>query len=212
MAQPAALLNGEQVALEDTFSACGAGDSCIVVDTHCGFCCKYTAINAKNEQLFNKVFDKSCSKFSGQFCQCFDLSSYPSCVDGKCQLVAWPAEMAKQQPRRPATPAPAAAPQPAPPQAEPEPVAEPAPAPVPETLPPAVSPRQSRPVDAFDEPADEPVANEPAQDAFGEAPEQDSRPVDDSLYAPLPDTMPQDFQSREPDPGDPLNKPLPAGR
>lgn len=79
----------EQVVIADFMQACGEKDRCIVVDTTCSFCCKYVAINAAQEALFNKMFDQNCSQYTGASCECFDLSSYPRCVNGKCQLVKW---------------------------------------------------------------------------------------------------------------------------
>lgn len=72
--------------------SCASGGQCIVVDTNCGFCCDYKAINARHELSFNQSFDEKCSRYDGEFCKCFDLSSYPSCIEGKCQLVKWPDE------------------------------------------------------------------------------------------------------------------------
>ena len=82
----------EQVIIQSSLQACTQGDTCIVVDTTCSFCCKYVSINAKHEALFNELFDNSCQSFNGAMCECFDLSSYPSCVNGKCQLVQWDEE------------------------------------------------------------------------------------------------------------------------
>ena len=88
-AAPALTPYSEQVIVQSSLQACQKGDTCIVVDTTCSFCCKYTAINAKLEKVFNELFDSSCSGYGGAMCQCFDLGSYPSCVNGKCQLVKW---------------------------------------------------------------------------------------------------------------------------
>lgn len=79
----------EQVIVQSSLQACQKGDTCIVVDTTCSFCCKYTAINTKFEKIFNELFDSNCGGYKGAMCQCFDLGSYPSCVNGKCQLVKW---------------------------------------------------------------------------------------------------------------------------
>ena len=85
---PAALQPfSEQVLIPETMQDCAKGDRCIVVDTTCSFCCKYTPINAIHEQAFNQMFDKNCQAYKGQMCTCFDLSSYPSCVNGKCVMV-----------------------------------------------------------------------------------------------------------------------------
>ena len=85
----------EQIIIQESLRSCQKGDTCIVVDTTCSFCCKYVAINAKHEKLFNELFDNSCQGFSGATCQCFDLASYPACVNGKCQLVKWDEEKKK---------------------------------------------------------------------------------------------------------------------
>lgn len=87
---PSMPFDGEKLVPGDSYNLCAEGDHCIVVDTHCGFCCQYAAINAAKEQDFNTAFDRSCRKYTGTSCQCFDLSSYPSCVDGRCQMVPWP--------------------------------------------------------------------------------------------------------------------------
>lgn len=79
----------EQVIIQQSLRACTQGDSCIVVDTTCSFCCKYVAINAKHEKLFNELFDSECQRYNGAVCECFDLGSYPACVNGKCELVKW---------------------------------------------------------------------------------------------------------------------------
>ncbi|MEC8666118.1 MAG: hypothetical protein VXY16_11665 [Pseudomonadota bacterium] len=87
----------EDVALADgnavvplSYQLCAPGDQCIVVDRNCGFCCNYIAINSRNEDDFNALFDKSCSIFDGQSCNCYDLNSYPSCVENKCEMVPFP--------------------------------------------------------------------------------------------------------------------------
>lgn len=77
----------EQVLVPETMQRCSESDQCIVVDTTCSFCCKYLAVNAAHEKLFNQMFDQSCAPYKGPMCECFDLSSYPKCVDGFCQLV-----------------------------------------------------------------------------------------------------------------------------
>lgn len=79
----------EQLTVPGDMTSCATGESCIVVDTTCSFCCKYVAINAKAEQSFNAMFDQSCARYSGTTCECFDLGSYPKCVEGKCSLVKW---------------------------------------------------------------------------------------------------------------------------
>lgn len=215
-APPPVEFTGEKVVLDETYQSCAEGERCIVVDTHCGFCCDYAAVNAAQEQAFNRIFDKNCRRYSGSFCSCFDLSSYPACVEGKCQLVQWPENAA----RRPATPA-------APPQTEAEmlpPVVvspppgvlpSPAPSPLPPVAapvaPPPPQPLAEEPV--MEEPAmEEPVAEEPVyqEEPPAQEEEQASPPPDDSLFAPLPDTLPDDLRP-QPDPGDPLNKPLPRG-
>lgn len=88
-AAPALTPYSEQVIVQSSLQACQKGDTCIVVDTTCSFCCKYTSINAKFEKVFNELFDSNCGGYNGAMCQCFDLGSYPACVNGKCQLVKW---------------------------------------------------------------------------------------------------------------------------
>ena len=89
---PALTPYSEQVIIQSSLQACQKGDTCIVVDTTCSFCCKYVPINAKFESVFNDLFDSNCKNYSGAMCQCFDLGSYPSCVNGQCQLVKWDEE------------------------------------------------------------------------------------------------------------------------
>jgi hypothetical protein len=78
---------GEQVVVPDSLTRCHTGDTCVVVDTTCSFCCKYVAINAAHEQLFDEMFNDNCTGFKGSMCECFDLSSYPKCIDGVCSMV-----------------------------------------------------------------------------------------------------------------------------
>lgn len=78
---------GEQVIIPDSLTRCQTGDTCVVVDTTCSFCCKYVAINAAHEKLFDDMFNDSCTGFKGSMCECFDLSSYPKCIDGTCAMV-----------------------------------------------------------------------------------------------------------------------------
>ena len=80
----------ETLSFKEDLSACSGNDRCIVVDTHCGFCCDFVAINARHEQAFDNKFSKNCSRYKGEQCECFDLSSYPSCIEGECRLVPWP--------------------------------------------------------------------------------------------------------------------------
>lgn len=78
------------LAVPAALSACGGKDACIVVDSHCGLCCQYVAINAAQEKAFSTLFDKGCAGYGGRTCDCFDLDAYPSCVGGACTLVKWP--------------------------------------------------------------------------------------------------------------------------
>lgn len=86
-ATPQSQAMAEQVIVPDSLSVCNTGDRCIVVDTTCSFCCKYVAINAAHEQLFDQMFEYGCTGYRGGQCECFDLNSYPSCVQGKCTMV-----------------------------------------------------------------------------------------------------------------------------
>lgn len=76
-----------QVAVPDILKNCSEGDRCIVVDTTCSFCCQYVPINAAHEKLFDELFTNQCTGHSGTTCECFDLSSYPKCVDGQCAMI-----------------------------------------------------------------------------------------------------------------------------
>lgn len=82
--------NGNSVTIPDEMTLCEEGEYCIVVDTHCGFCCDFQTINGTQETRFDKGFTSSCKNYSGEMCQCYDLSSYPACVKGKCEMVKWP--------------------------------------------------------------------------------------------------------------------------
>lgn len=77
----------EQVIVPAVMQKCNQGDRCVVVDTTCSFCCKYVPINAAHEKLFDELFTDHCTGFSGTTCECFDLSSYPKCIDGQCTMV-----------------------------------------------------------------------------------------------------------------------------
>lgn len=79
----------EQVQIPADMTECNVNDSCVVVDTTCSFCCKYVAINSNFEQQFNQKFDQSCARYEGGSCECFDLSTYPKCINRKCRLVEW---------------------------------------------------------------------------------------------------------------------------
>ena len=79
----------DQVDIPADMTECVVNESCIVVDTTCSFCCKYVAINSKHEQRFNQKFDQSCATYKGGNCECFDLSTYPKCINRKCRLVEW---------------------------------------------------------------------------------------------------------------------------
>jgi hypothetical protein len=188
---PVTTINGDQIVIDEIMSSCKTNDQCIVVDTKCSFCCDYVAINAKSETLFNQMFDQACKKYKGSYCDCHDLTSYPTCVNGKCQMVKW----SENKPLK-APPATAAQPTVQQPAAQPITQQTPAvtPAPVQQQIPQQVAPA---PVTA-PTPAPEPVpAQQPVQqtapaavDAFGEeeaVPAQDPAAIDD-LYAPLPDT------------------------
>lgn len=211
----------QQVVIDNIYQVCTPNDRCIVVDTHCGFCCKYKAINARYEKEFNSAFDKSCRRFMGTYCQCFDLSSYPKCVNGLCQLVQWPDD---QRQASPITPAAQPKPEPEPVyQYEPPPVIEPEPAPYaapaeqqepqteyvapePDPLPeePQTPLQEVRPNEQLNEPLDRRPEIE-INDAFGNAEQEDD------LFAPLPETMPTRQEPRRLY-NNPLDAPLPAGK
>jgi len=212
----------DRVVLDEIMSSCGPNDKCIIVDTQCSFCCGYVAINAKSELLFNDMFDKTCKHYKGSYCECHDLNRFPSCVNGRCQMVDWtemqkniapgnartiPARPAIQQPApTPATTVPAQA-QPAQPQPTQEPLtAQPAtqPEPPPQEIVPEPAPAEALTVEPSpqeepapsitptEEPASAPVYQPNSSDAFGEDIIPDDTPNE---AAPLSD--------------DDLNAPLP---
>lgn len=219
-----------QVVVEGVYQSCAAGDRCIVVDTHCGFCCKYTAINARYEPAYNASFDKNCKHFSGQYCHCFDLSSYPSCVDGKCQLVPWPDQKSpapKPAQTQRSTPASTSPPEwtrsppvePEQPEAPIEPESEPTPYMAPEPMPDIsepVAPVTPEPApSSVPAPIPEPTYQQAPQPVTPEPSPQDDSASDD-LFAPLPDEMPATLPGQNDGFGsgydnDPLNRPLPTG-
>lgn len=82
----------ERVSIPDGMKTCRDGQGCIVVDRHCGLCCDFEPINALHNDLFDQMFSQSCDNYRGEVCSCFDLSSYPACVDGRCALIKWPDE------------------------------------------------------------------------------------------------------------------------
>lgn len=163
--------HGDQVTVDNAMTACTPKDRCIIVDTKCSFCCNYVAINSKSEVLYNQMFDQTCKQYSGAYCECSDLSSYPSCVNGTCQMVKWSENKALKAP--PAT------------TAAPPVTTAPVPAPAPADVTTAPAPAAPTP----DVPAYVPPS-EPVADAFGESelPEEQSAPPADDLYAPIPDT------------------------
>ncbi|MCM2344865.1 MAG: hypothetical protein NDJ24_09930 [Alphaproteobacteria bacterium] len=153
-----------KVVIDDIMASCTPNDKCIVVDTTCNFCCSYVAINAKSEQLYNQMFDQTCKTYKGAYCECHDLNNYPTCVNGKCQMVQWsakppPAPVAKEQ---------IIAPQPLP------------------QIPANVSPPNQPLGNLGDEPPESNIISTedttPAENSF------DTHPPTDDLFAPLPDT------------------------
>lgn len=90
----------DTVTIEQGLRSCTQDDQCIVVDTKCSFCCNYAAINSKFEPFFNQLFDQTCKTYRGAYCECHDLSSYPACISGLCEMVKWSA----QKPALPGTP------------------------------------------------------------------------------------------------------------
>jgi hypothetical protein len=79
------------VEVSQGMTACGTGESCIMVDRSCGLCCDYVAINAREEALFNKMSNQACASYRGPACnKCPAFKVYPSCVNNKCTLVKWP--------------------------------------------------------------------------------------------------------------------------
>lgn len=202
--------NADHVVIDEIMSSCKPNDQCIVIDTKCSFCCDFVAINAKSEALFNQMFDQTCKHYKGAYCECHDLSSYPSCVNGKCQMVKWTENKALQAPRaRQGAPQAAPVATPAPPAVQ-QPAQVPVPQPTPQAAPvvpatqtaPVAPPATSATPAVTATPAPVPVAPTPAEpapaepapessyDAFGETetvPAEETAPVDD-LYAPLPET------------------------
>lgn len=69
---------------------CSTGQSCVVVETRCDFCCDYVAINSIYEQQYDQIFSRNCSFYNKETCDCYDLTRYPACIKGKCELVKWP--------------------------------------------------------------------------------------------------------------------------
>lgn len=183
----ATTVNGDQIVVDELMSACKAGDQCIVVDTKCSFCCNYVAINARSEALFNQMFDQACSKYKGSYCECHDLSSYPSCVNGKCQMMKWSENPAAKAPKpSQQMPVPQPAQQPAtyaPATTTPVQQSVPEQAPAPATVTP-----QNVPQAAPQQPASQIAPQPSVPDAFGEESAVPSPAPADDLYAPLPDT------------------------
>lgn len=72
----------------DLFSHCAPGDQCMVVDTSCSFCCKYTVINQTFESNFNEAFDAYCTQgVPAQSCACDGPEGYPACREGRCVML-----------------------------------------------------------------------------------------------------------------------------
>lgn len=163
----APVTQAEQVTIDAVMASCTGKDQCIIVDTKCSFCCDYVAINSKSEVLYNQLFDKTCKNYSGTYCQCHDLSSYPSCVNGTCQMVKWSENKPLKTP-----PAPGRA------VAAPVPVSTPGPAQV--TAP--VTTQAPVPTVA------PPALGEP--DAAPQTGPLTPSPETDDLFAPLPDSPP----------------------
>lgn len=89
---PEFLFSGIQIVIPETAQTCTENDQCLAVDTHCGSCCKYKPLNARYETAFDTAMHAQCKTYHGGFCECYDLSTYPACIEGKCQLVKWPDE------------------------------------------------------------------------------------------------------------------------
>lgn len=150
----------EQVAIDDAMAACTDKDQCIIVDTKCSFCCDYQAINANSEAIYNKLFDKTCKNYSGTYCQCHDLTSYPSCIQGKCQMVKWSENKPIKTPPAPAGTQPPARQPPA-------------------TQPPATQPPAQAPAIAEEVPAAEIPAEGVPEDLYAPLPDAPPAPADD---------------------------------
>jgi hypothetical protein len=80
---------GGIVSVEAAAQRCDPGDTCIMVDSSCGLCCKFISINAKMETAYNVLFGDSCHNYKGKMCNCADTDSWPACINGKCTLVTW---------------------------------------------------------------------------------------------------------------------------
>lgn len=169
------------VVVDEIMASCKPNDKCIVVDTTCSFCGEYVAINAKSEILFNEMLDQVCKNYSGSYCNDNDLSSYPACVNGTCQMVKWSEKQPSRAPAPTATVTTIPAPAPA---TTPAPIAAP-PAATPTT--PATAAPATTPIPA---PAPQPVVPQPAVKAFGEDDAATAVPAPaDDLYAPLPEKL-----------------------
>lgn len=95
--QPQKAAGQERVDVPESIMSCNNGQNCIVVETRCDFCCDFVAINAIFEREYDEIFNQTCAGYKGQSCECYDLTRYPVCIRGKCQLVAWPDAGQQQQ-------------------------------------------------------------------------------------------------------------------
>lgn len=78
------------VSVPNNMTNCKVQDDCIAVDTTCGYCCNYRAINSTFEAAYNQRFAKSCANYKGSTCKCYDMETYPTCINRTCRLVKWP--------------------------------------------------------------------------------------------------------------------------
>jgi hypothetical protein len=80
----------EKLEIPEELKSCQGGSLCIMVETRCDFCCDYESINGNFELRYDVLFDRNCALYQGEKCSCTDVSRFPACVNGRCEMKAWP--------------------------------------------------------------------------------------------------------------------------
>ena len=74
----------DQVQVRPYMQKCNVDKSCMLVETSCGNCCDYQAINRQYKQSFQSKYDKICDDYEGAVCDCVAMVTSATCLNQVC--------------------------------------------------------------------------------------------------------------------------------
>lgn len=75
-----------EVEIIGVWQKCEKDADCEVVDSSCGNCCQYGAVNKGLVKIFTDRKEKECKGWKGGVCECYNVRSKPACINKRCTV------------------------------------------------------------------------------------------------------------------------------